>query len=588
MKIGDHISIPSWGLVVLAFVLVAMARILSADMTVPQGFDEPCHVAAGIKWLDRHDYTLDAVHPPLARYAVSVPLFLFGERFPNFRAQDTSINGYCTEIGNAILSDGGRYTRNLFLARIGILPFFVASLVLVFFWTRQEFGLFAACVAAFLFSSLPSILAFSSLAYTDLPCMCTQFVCIFAFAVWLRKPAWGSTFLLGIGAGLAFSSKLTSFLFLPFAATAMLLVKLWFSRDRIRELKAIKVTRLVVAVCVAGTILWSSYAFSIGHLLPALGVSSEVTLNSPHFPGPIGKAIEKLAESNPIIPMPDLLRGMVIARHMNKQAPESYLLGKEKSGGWWYFFPVALALKTPIPFLILSFVGLLAAFRFATQGHWSGLLPAVAVVAIFVATLFVTLRVGTRHVLVALPLLSVLAGYGASLLWQIQSARIAWGRVTLSILLLWQATSSLRAHNDFLAYFNELAPADPSVALVKGCDLDCGQDVYRLSSALRARGVGHVALGIWSSSDVALIGLPPFGVLVPHQPVTGWIAVSVRALQTGQVAFCENGHMLPDEGYPSDALSWLDNYQPVARVGKTILLYDIPQASKETVVGSGP
>src|SRR5271166_85551 len=118
-------SIPSIlpGAAVFLFVLVAVARIILVDTTTPQGFDEPCHIAAGIKWLDQHDYTLDAIHPPLARYAVALPLFISGERSPKLLAQEASLQGYCTELGNAILSHGGHYTRNLFLARIGVLPF---------------------------------------------------------------------------------------------------------------------------------------------------------------------------------------------------------------------------------------------------------------------------------------------------------------------------------------------------------------------------------------------------------------------------------------------------------------------------------
>jgi len=47
------------------------------------------------------------------------------------------------------------------------------------------------------------------------------------------------------------------------------------------------------------------------------------------------------------------------------------------------------------------------------------------------------------------------------------------------VLLLWQCISSLNAHPDYIAYFNELAGRDPSRVLVTGCDLDCGQDLFR-------------------------------------------------------------------------------------------------------------
>ncbi len=576
------------GLVVLGFLVVALARVVTVDTTMPQGFDEPCHIAAGMKWLDQRDYTLDAVHPPLARYAVALPLYLAGERFPGFLPQNTGINSYCTELGNAILSDGDHYTRNLFLARAGILPFLCLAALTVFLWARLSFGAVAGCFAAILFLSLPSVLAFSGLAYTDFPTMCTQFACLFAFALWLKKPSASSTIFLGVCAGLAISSKLTSFLFLPVAGVAMLLCKLLCSRDGSKTVRARNAAWLVGAACLAFFILWGSYGFSVGHMQPALGVSS-TSISAPRPSLGLVKSIaRKVVLANPDIPAPDLIRGMVIARGMNHHEPESYLYEKVKPGGWWYFFPLAVALKTPLPFLILAVIGFVYVVRSGVQGEWSKLLPIAAIAGIFVATLFVTLRVGTRHVLVVVPLLSMLAGFGASLLWRLPARRPLWGRLALCLLLGWQAAESLRAQSDFLAYFNELAPADPSEALVKGCDLDCGQDVFRLSHELKARGVKRLSIGVCTSANMALIDLPPLDILPPGKPVTGWVAVSLRALKTGQFKIFRNTDIEPGDSYPDNALTWLEEYRPVAHVGKTILLYYIPEMASAGAPQAAP
>jgi len=573
------------GALLLLFILVAVARAVLADQSTPQGFDEPCHIAAGIKWLDQHDYTLDALHPPLSRYAIAFPLYIYGERFPKIHPQDTG-QSYCTEIGNAILSDGGHYARNLFLARMGILPFLCLAVLFVFLWGRFEFGMVAGCIAAFLFSTLPSVLAFSSLAYTDVPTMCTQFAFLFAFVLWLKKTTMIHALLLGASAGLALSSKLTSFLFLPLACAAMLLVKFWLCRDGIK-FKLRWAGQLAAALCISLVILWGSYAFSRGHLQDALGQSPSSILSSPPR-GLASRVVEALAQANPVIPAPDLVRGIELARHKNSHEPETYLLGTAKPGGWWYFFPLALALKTPLPFSILAIIGFVYTVRSGYRGDWSALMPGAASAGILISTLFVTLRVGTRHVLVLLPLLALVAGYGGSRLWRIPGQRQIWVRLALCLLLTWQATASIRAQDDFLAYFNELAPADPSEALVKGCDLDCGQDVFRLSRELRVRHVTHVSMGIWTSADLAQIDLPPFEILLPHKPVTGWIAVSLRGLKTGQFGFFQNGRIVPEEGYPDDSLSWLNQYRPVAHVGKTILLFEIPGGSPEKVTQANP
>ncbi len=56
--------------------------------------------------------------------------------------------------------------------------------------------------------------------------------------------------------------------------------------------------------------------------------------------------------------------------------------------------------------------------------------------------------------------------------------------------------------------------------------------------------------------------------LPPHQPTTGWIAISFLCLKVGEL------------GYPIDSYAWLETYHPVAQVGRSILLYYIPESQQ--------
>jgi hypothetical protein len=191
------------------------------------------------------------------------------------------------------------------------------------------------------------------------------------------------------------------------------------------------------------------------------------------------------------------------------------------------------------------------------------------VLAILFVTMFVKYNAGVRHVMVLFPLLAVIAGCGCGFLWQAPGRWRRVGRSTLAALLLWQCLASLRAHPDYIAYFNELAGPDPSRVLVTGCDLDCGQDLFRLSQALRARGISHLNIAVWSSADTSRMSLPAFDTPPPFQPVTGWLAISLRARLMGDLFHTT---------YPSGAFAWLDRDkdQPVVKIGKTILLYYLP------------
>src|SRR5579864_1032604 len=101
-------------------IATATIRIILIYPHLAQGFDEPCHVAAGIEYLDRGTYLLDPVHPPLSRIAIALPLYLAGERYPDLPQNDLMSQNY-NVVGNHILYDSGHLLRNLRLARLGVL-----------------------------------------------------------------------------------------------------------------------------------------------------------------------------------------------------------------------------------------------------------------------------------------------------------------------------------------------------------------------------------------------------------------------------------------------------------------------------------
>jgi len=556
---------------VVVLTLIAALRIMLTYPDTAQAFDEPCHVAAAMEYLDRHTYTLDPVHPPLSRIAIGLPLTLAGVHFPQWAAGDPRLANY-NDVGNAILYSGGHHDRNLWLARSAILPFFLLTAAIVFIWTRREFGDLAALAAVFLFTTLPNVLAFSGLAYTDIPTACMQLASFLAFATWLDKPNMRSTLLLGAALGLALLTKLTTLLFFPAAALAMFACKAVVERRiSFRQKPGKFIAQLALAGTLTIALVWAGYGFSRGPLFE--NPAQMPTPSFQHFPGPIRGAVRHLFFSNPRIPAPELARGLALVWVLNKTAPPSYLLGKIKNGGWWYFFLVGIAVKTPLPFLILCVIGVSALPTLLAHRRWTVLAPFASALAILLVTMPVTYDAGTRHVLVVFPLLAITAGWGAAFLWQLAGRFRPLARVLVLSLLVAQATSSLSAGNDYISYFNLLAGADPSKVLVAGCDLDCGQDLLRLSRELQARKISSLHLAIWSSADLAQSGLPPFQVLEPCKKVTGWVAVSVRSLRFGDVLHTSN---------PPDSYGWLLQYKPVAKVGKTIWLYYLPSDTEKS------
>jgi hypothetical protein len=564
------------GIVTAVLIAVACVRVASTYRVTAQGFDEPCHIAAAIELLDRHTYTLDPVHPPLSRLAIGIPLYLTGKRFPHLTAEEAAKPNY-NVVGNHILYDDGHYLRNLVLGRCSMLLFLATLAMLVFFWTRREVGNQGALISVLVLTTTPIVLALSGLAYTDMVTATTQFAAIFAFTNWLSNPGRRSILLLGAAIGLALMSKLTSLLFLPAASVAILVVRWWLSRTLPSGVPKVNWKGLVAAFAIGAIVLWGGYGFSVGHISQEMGISRTTLPSFQHFPGPLRHFSRTVALWDPLVPAPAFFRGLATAWVLNKASPPAYLLGHIRPGGWWYFFIVGIAFKTPIPILLLSGVGLLSLTISVRHKSWEHLAPAVSVLAILLVTMPVKYNAGLRHVLVVFPLLAMIAGQGFAYLWREIPAR-NYLRFALIALLLWQGVETLGSRRDFIAYFNEFAGKDPSRVMVAGCDLDCGQDIFRLSRELAARGVSHFDLAVWSSADMQKMGLPDFEVLQPFRPVTGWVAVSARSLRFGDVLHTT---------YPPDAFAWLNDYRPVAKIGNTIWLYHIGAEQSATVFQIG-
>ena len=56
------------------------------------------------------------------------------------------------------------------------------------------------------------------------------------------------------------------------------------------------------------------------------------------------------------LPLAEATMGVLDVFVHNALGHDSYLLGQWSQSGWWYFFPVVLAVKSPIGLLVLAIV----------------------------------------------------------------------------------------------------------------------------------------------------------------------------------------------------------------------------------------
>jgi hypothetical protein len=509
-----------WGMYIVVLLAISVFQITDTYRVFSHTYDEPAHIAAGIELLERGTFTYEQKHPPLARLATALGPYLLGARL-------AGTSEPFPEVGTAILYSSGRYMELLTAARLGVLPFFILLVIATWVWAWREFGTTAAAVAALLVSTAPTVLAHAGLATTDVPFTALFVVALFAFVLWLERPdGWRSAALGGVVA-LVVTAKLSALVFLPASFLGAVALRWWCERGRWTPIllipNALRALPLGAAVFVS--IVWIIYG----------------------------------CPADPLQPFSQLWAGVQELAEHNARGHYSFFWGEVRDNGWWIFFPTAFLVKTPIPLLLLAGYGCFVLVR-KHRSEWRRLVPLASALIILITAMPSRINLGLRHILPIFPLLAIVAGAGVSHLLKEKGWPFARGAAIL--LLIGQVAISAAAHPDYLAYFNPLAGSRPE-RLLAGSDLDWGQDVNRTAAELRAREIRHVAVAMHGSANLQRHGFPPYAELEPHKPVTGWIVVSLTEWSI-------NTNTPPFDGY-----RWLEAFDPVAIIGKTVRLYRI-------------
>ena len=513
-----------------ATALVACLATIAVIATYPvfsQTWDEPATLAAGMEWLSTGAYHYEAQHPPLARVASALLPYLRGAR---------SLGNHAIyDEGRALLGEGAQYRRTLFLARLGMLPFFWLLLVVTASWGARIAGGAGATLAALFAAANPNLLAHAGIAGTDLAPAAFVVAATYAWLRWRERPTIARAMILGIALGLAATTKFSAVAFLGLTIALGEAVR-FISLQRGDDTNApgIAWRSALVVVATAAIAVWAVYRFHVGPLTPG-GVP---------------------------VPAPEFFAGLLAFFTHGSGGHPAFLLGEVRLRGWWDYYLVVLAVKTPLPLLALAIAGGVYAFRARRSEGWTAVVPIVGVVAVVVIALLSRVDLGVRIVLAVYPFLALLAARGATSAWRSAGARaqVVVRRTAVTALVAGMTLTSVRAWPDYLAYFNPVAGAHPERVLVDS-NLDWGQDLYRLADTVRARGIDSIRVHYFGSSQLSSVGLTNARRLGRDERTTGWVAASETFLA----------------GVWSDtSLRWLARRTPVARIGPSMRLYYIP------------
>jgi len=524
--------------IAVALVLFASIRIIATYKVFNHTYDEPAHIACGLEWLDKGVYQWEPQHPPLARLATALLPYLNGTRCQNTPRTDLPS---MTREGLAIFYSGHHYDLTLTLSRLGVLPFFWVGCLVVYLWGRRYFSPSVAVVAVFLFSFLPPVLAHAGLGTTDMALTAFLAAAFLSAVIWVERPSLAHAAWFGACTGLAMLSKFSTLVFFPAAVGLALAWYFLTERPKLRWLLSTaksRISSLGLAVLIACLLIWAGYRFSFG----------------------------KVDFANLRLPAPELYQGIQDVMRHNAGGHPGFLLGKRSNTGFWYLYPVVLAVKTPIAFLLLLGCGVTLAVRKRQWFRRAG--PPLAFAAgVLLAGLFAHINIGVRHILPVYVGFSLLAAAAVMHGLELGRAR-RWILSALAVLLVWLAGSSLLSHPDYLAYFNEFAGSQPENILVDS-DLDWGQDMKRLATRLQEVGARQLT---WVPLQLADFekehGFPPIDMRMDvMNPAPGWTAVSMTVLKQRRLGLWDS--------YPGVTM-WPERIKPTEKVGKSIWLWYFP------------
>ncbi|MCD6289006.1 MAG: glycosyltransferase family 39 protein, partial [Anaerolineae bacterium] len=381
----------------------------------------------------------------------------------------------------------------------------------------------------FLYTLSPNILAHARLSTTDLGMALATFLATYAVWRYVQRPSWGRLLFVGVASGLAIVSK-HSALILPIALPGIAFVLVLIERGVKALPRAIGTALLIGMTMGTGAIIailafYGTNARIIPEVAPSYDrwVRADTALrealgSDTALANHVDAILNKRA-----LPAPYYIWGILanVVQH-DTQGHPTYLHGHIGTQGWLAYFPIAIAIKTPIPSLVLilgSLLILIATPIRSAWNHWSSqdifwtwsavaawFLVGLSFLSVMMRSRF---QIGLRHILMIYPCLFAIAGVGASIAWR---NKRRWGRVLIILLMVWYTAENVLIYPHYLEYFNEFigGPANGYKWLVDS-NLDWDQDKTDVRRYAAQRGI--------------TLKLNP-----GCKPTTGWIAVNAKHL----------------------------------------------------------
>ena len=514
--------------------------------------DEFTHLPSGYSYLKTGTFHLGNTNPPLGKVLAAIPLWIKNIEFaktPAFEKGDFWAYGYDFMFGHK-----NSYIALFRYARVVIILIGLLGGCLVFFWSRELYGVKSACLALFLYTLCPNLLAHSHLVTMDVVGSTFLFAALYFLYRWTCHKSWSETLIAGVFLGLAQLTKFTALILYPVFIIYCVFLSLKYGKFNSKDW-----IKLALIVLISIFILNGGYLFH-GSFTP---------LKMFHFTSSFMQSVTRGLPGVFRVPLPfDYVAGFDFQKNETEGKYLQFLMGTFSRDGWWYYYLAAFIFKVPFSFLILLLI--LVAFQFFRRlpRFFDG--EYLILLAISLYVLMMSLgrhNIGFRFMLPVLPLLYVLAS--RIILVKLKN-RVKV--IFLSIIILTYAIESLSASPHFLSFFNLLAggPKNGYKYLIDS-NIDWGQDLPSLKEYMDKNKIDTIDLAYFGRVDPAIYGIDYR--LLDKETRGARVAVSVNYYQ-GYPYILFKDYSL--EGAPRGYYTYLHQYPIRARIGYSILIIEIP------------
>jgi tetratricopeptide (TPR) repeat protein len=414
-------------------------------------WDEPDHIYSGyMSW--HGDFGLNPEHPPLVKFVATVPLLPMQLNVPEMQDRPYRLQAV---LGGRDFIFHNDADKMVFRAQMAASIFTLLLLVIVFLASREMFGITAGFVALGLLLFDPTLLAHGALVTTDAAQACFLLASIYAFYRYVRLPNAGRLAITALAVGLALASKHSAVLVFPML---LLLAGIEILRRESADSKSLLsigkraaryATALVIIGLMSTAILWAAYGFRYSARGNGLQLNPPMEAQLSRVPNPTQAMV--LHEFARFHLLPESYIYGFAHVFFSADRFNSYLFGKSYPHAVWFYFPVAMLVKSSLTFLILLAISVCVIASGRLQKGRELLFLLIPPLVYLAASMKGGMNIGIRHILPVYIFLAILIAGAISVL--IKNSR-RW-LYAVVLLLVFQAISVAHAFPNCIGYANE-------------------------------------------------------------------------------------------------------------------------------------